>query len=63
MSERLDDHTALNLEDRIAGAKITAITQLDLRSFKVEFEHRGTDDDSGYFLVDLGDIFLDGVPQ
>ncbi len=39
------------LADRIIGAKIVAVEQIDDRYVRLDFEHRGTDHDYGSITV------------
>lgn len=52
--------------DRIIGARIVDVTQQGPTGglWKVEFEHEGTDDDSGFLIVALGSIYFNegGAP-
>jgi len=46
--------------DRIIGARIVDVTQQGPTAglWKVEFAHKGTDDDSGFLIVALGSIYF-----
>ena len=49
--------TTDELADRILGAKIVAIAdEGDGKSVILDFEHRGTDDNSGSLLVAIEDV-------
>ena len=51
---------ASRLSDRIIGARIVAVTPYDDEHVCVEFEHKGTDDDSGCLIVGLTAVRFDG---
>lgn len=49
------------ISDRIIGAKIVAVEQIDDRYIRLDFEHRGTDDNSGSITVAAWSVnFQDG---
>ncbi len=45
---------------RIIGAKIVSVEQIDDRFIRIDFEHRGTDDDSGSITVPCLSVNFDG---
>lgn len=53
---------AESLSDRLVGARIVHVEALPSRfRWVLVFEHRGTDDDSGYLIVDAFNVrFNDG---
>lgn len=44
--------------DRVIGAAIVGINERDAAKVVVYFEHRGTDDDSGFIVVPLSGIYF-----
>lgn len=53
--------------DRLIGAHIADVGQQGPTAglLKIEFEHRGTDDDSGFLIVPLGGVYFNdgGFPD
>lgn len=48
------------LADRILGARIVAYGQSGDGTLHLDFEHRGTDDDSGVLILRTEDIHFNG---
>lgn len=51
--------------DRIIGARIVDVTQQGPTAglWKIEFEHKGTDDDSGFLIIGLGSIYFNAEAE
>lgn len=48
------------ISNRIMGARIVAIEELDDGNIRLDFEHRGTDQDAGHLVVIPGQIEFTG---
>jgi hypothetical protein len=44
--------------NRIIGARIVAVEEVGAMLVRIEFEHRGTDDDSGWMVVSLENVLF-----